>query len=1168
MKHFLPLFILFFSFSGWAADPSTSASNVNFSYIDGAQFSLSFTAGSGNGRIVVVKEGSDITGVPVDGHTYTNNSNQSDAKFGIAGMEFTAPGEYVVYRGSANSNIRVTNLKPGTRYYVAIFEYSTTGTPNPDYSTVTPVGRFVTTLSAPTTQAVITSITAVTGNSLRVNWTNGNGQSRIVVGRKGNSLTATPVDFKVYAYNRAFGLGASANFILDAETFVLVNTNGSPYVDVTNLEPNTTYTFAVYEYNGANTPVYLTTTVTQSITTHTGPSLAPTTMNFSTVDGNRLDFNWNRGNGSKTLVVVKKGSPVVNVPVNGVTYTANTAFNTPAAEWYPNSDEFVVSSSDAASVALTGLEKSTLYYFAVFAFDADANGYTYYHTTPFTKSQSTALPPTAQTAISVSTVTGNTAQLVYTSPASGFGSSRLLVIKEGGPIDFQPTDFVKYSSLTETFGAGQLVAPDTYVLYGQTNGGAPNIKGLKPGHTYHLALFEMNGFNAPVYKMTPATVVVNVPNEPTTSAHSPLFMAEGNAIRIDWQMGDGARRIVVARKGAAVASVPQDGTTYVSAAKFGDGTSLSVGTGEYVVYDGANSSVIVTGLEKATTYHFAVFEYNLSGSHPDYLTTAGKWLATSRATLSAPLTQVSQLSASNIQSTQATIQFTVGTGSSRIFVMREAEPVNAEPEDFKTYSNSNGTMYVPGTEIGTGNYVIGLGNRSSFIVSGLKAGTRYHVTAFEFNGTSGPVYLRPGAASYSFTTTGGINVPTQAAHTPVFENVEGNRITLKWSNGNGANRIVVARKASVIDFVPADGALYTANPSFGTNTDQGGGQFVVFNGNGSSVTLTNLEASTTYHFAIFEYNGGAGTAKYLSSSPLTINHSTATAPHMAPSAPQSIIGTNSITLSWTNGSGEGRLVVAKEASEVTAVPANLSAYTANAAFGNGPQLANGEYVVYAGPGNFVTVTGLTPGKNYHFAVFEFSGSAAPVYNTTAFLKTMVAASSLPVTWVAFTGNVANNKVILNWITSHEVNNSGFEVERSADGVIFQKVGAMKPNQTSTYQFVDEKPLALVSYYRIKQMDWDGQYAYSKVIKIQNGQVQANVSLLQNPVHEQLKVQSSLHLLGGHMQIVNTEGRSISTHLISSTLQIVPVPALTRGAYYLVITNKNGERMTVVSFIKK
>jgi hypothetical protein len=1143
-----------------AAEPTLAAYNLQFPSIDGGQFTLSFTAGNGNGRIVVVKAASDITGIPVDGTTYTASSTSSNAPFAVAGTAFTQPGEYVVYRGTSSS-VTVTGLQSGSTYYVAVFEYNTGGSPSPDYYTVTPSNKFVTTLLAPTTQPVITGFSNITGNSVRFTFKNGNGSGRLLVGRKGSTVAALPENYKSYNSTTVFGAGTSSTYILDAETFVLVKsttgTSGTTVnYDITGLEPGTQYTFAVFEYNGSSTPVYLTPGQEMSFTTNAGPTVASSGASFSTIDGNRLSLFWGRGNGSQTIVVARKGSAVVNLPANGVTYTANASFGS-GAEWVAGSGEYVVSAGTGTSVTVTNLEKSTTYYFAVFTYDADASNNTYYLSTIVNKSQSTALAPTAARTLSVSTITGSTAQLVYGNIASGNGAYRMLLIREDAPITFTPQDLTLYAGGTSIYGSGTPVATGTYVLYGQTNGGAPNISNLSPGHTYYVSCWDWNGSNAPVYLVPGGSVSFTIPNEPGTAATTPLFpTVEGNSIRFDWTVGNGARRIVVARKGAAVSTTPVDGVTYTASAVMGSGTEMGNGLGEYVVYDNSGNSVTVTNLDPASTYHFAVFEYNSMATVPDYLTTSGKWLATSKATHSAPGTQVSGLGSGTITSTTAVITFTVGNGSSRLFVLKAGSAVDVSPTDLQNYPGS--LNFTSGTHLGSGNYALSTGNTTSFTIANLQAGTQYHLAAFEYNGSSAPVYARP-AATYNFTTTGGAVAPTVNASAPVVESVDGNRFTFRWTSGNGANRIVVARKASAPTFTPVNGSAYTANAAFGNGTDLGGNEYVLYNGSSNNVSISNLDPASQYHFAVYEYNGSGTGIVYLKTAYLQASGSTASAPDGEATGGGSTPSSNSLQMSWTSGNGAGRLVVARAGSAPLANPAALTKYTGNLAFGNGPQLAAGEYVVYAGTANSITVTNLNPATTYYFRVIEYNGSDAPVYNTdeSLALSATTTGGTLPVSWLYVRARETATGVLLEWATAQEQNSDRFVVERST-GTSFTAIAniaaAGNVATTRTYSYNDTQAPATAVQYRLRQVDQDGRFRYSAVVAVR-ATGNNRVELLQNPVRNGIPVRSSA--ADARYQLVDASGRTAASGNLCAGMQTISTIGLRAGTYFLRVLAGNG-----------
>ena len=120
--------------------------------------------------------------------------------------------------------------------------------------------------------------------------------------------------------------------------------------------------------------------------------------------------------------------------------------------------------------------------------------------------------------------------------------------------------------------------------------------------------------------------------------------------------------------------------------------------------------------------------------------------------------------------------------------------------------------------------------------------------------------------------------PTTAASTLSFTSVTATGFTINWTNGNGSNRLVLMKSGSAVDADPVDGTSYTANTAFGSGTQIGTGNYVVYNSTGSSVTVTGLTSSTTYHVELFEFNGSGGTENYLTSSSISGNQQTNTIP--------------------------------------------------------------------------------------------------------------------------------------------------------------------------------------------------------------------------------------------------------------------------------------------------
>ncbi|HRH04139.1 MAG TPA: PKD domain-containing protein [Bacteroidia bacterium] len=94
---------------------------------------------------------------------------------------------------------------------------------------------------------------------------------------------------------------------------------------------------------------------------------------------------------------------------------------------------------------------------------------------------------------------------------------------------------------------------------------------------------------------------------------------------------------------------------------------------------------------------------------------------------------------------------------------------------------------------------------------------------------------------------------------------------------------------------------------------------------------------------------------------------------------------------------------------------------------------------------------------------------------------------LPVQFLNFSGVATESSNLVLWSTASESNNAGFELERSASGFDWEKLvfikGAGNSSETKKYNFLDMQPSSNTCYYRLKQMDYNGQYTYSKTISI-------------------------------------------------------------------------------------
>ncbi len=137
---------------------------------------------------------------------------------------------------------------------------------------------------------------------------------------------------------------------------------------------------------------------------------------------------------------------------------------------------------------------------------------------------------------------------------------------------------------------------------------------------------------------------------------------------------------------------------------------------------------------------------------------------------------------------------------------------------------------------------------------------------------------------------------------------------------------------------------------------------------------------------------------------------------------------------------------------------------------------------------------------------------------------------LPVKFKSFDGVMQNGQSLLKWTTTNEVNNKGFDVERSADGQVFSPIGFVAgQNQAgdNDYTFTDVKPLTGVNYYRLKQIDNDGKFSYSSIIQLKNDISEFVWNVYPNPIVNE-----------GWMQIQLPKAARVAVQVVSSNGSLI------------------------------
>ncbi len=166
---------------------------------------------------------------------------------------------------------------------------------------------------------------------------------------------------------------------------------------------------------------------------------------------------------------------------------------------------------------------------------------------------------------------------------------------------------------------------------------------------------------------------------------------------------------------------------------------------------------------------------------------------------------------------------------------------------------------------------------------------------------------------------------------------------------------------------------------------------------------------------------------------------------------------------------------------------------------------------------------------------------------------------LPVNILNFTATKVDKNVEVKWSTGNEINNRQYNVERSANGNAFTALTTVQPSaslaQIKQYQFTDKKPLSGNSYYRLKQIDKDGQSHYSAVIKISFNNQGSLWQVYPNPANSTTAVYAQANLSKFQFIITDMQGktlyRSNAVNAVTANQKIdIPVKNLSKGVYLL------------------
>ena len=413
-----------------------------------------------------------------------------------------------------------------------------------------------------------------------------------------------------------------------------------------------------------------------------------------------------------------------------------------------------------------------------------------------------------------------------------------------------------------------------------------------------------------------------------------------------------------------------------------------------------------------------------------------------------------------------------------------------------------------------------------------------------------------------------------------------NTTRLAWTIPSGLNTSTAKIRVSTLDLSDVSDAgfkiLSTPTGFYGSNTGCNPGE-VVLNWNYVS-TATNYDVyrlnTTTGYFDIIATNVSTNSYTVSGLAPSTGYWFTIRAKNSSTFAESE----RAIAINVTSSVGNlppQTFVTPNSFSQCNDSPAKaLNASGGTGSFTWSPQVGlytdQTGFFVYTGDNRSVVYA--KPSVTTKYSAFSTNTSSGCYSQDTA---NIIVNCSLPVSIINFSGSKGNGVNNLNWSTSTEQNNKGFELEKSIDGLSFSKIGFINSKADNgysssilNYSFVDDKLNSSSNYYRLKQIDQDGKSKYSNVILLKGDKI-SNVkmtALYPNPATDEITVSidapSNEKIV---LMVTDIYGKQLMTNKITvesgTNISTLKVNHLASGTYFVKMIVENKTETSVIKFVK-
>ncbi len=629
--------------------------------------------------------------------------------------------------------------------------------------------------------------------------------------------------------------------------------------------------------------------------------------------------------------------------------------------------------------------------------------------------------------------------------------------------------------------------------------------------------------------------------------------------------------LVVRSNSLTLSANPVDGTVYALGAALGGGIVVSTGTA---------TSFIDNGLTPSTDYYYFVFALNSDGctGGPNYLNTNP--LTGTIGTLTLPNCVTPIAGATNLILTPGSISvsgsFTVSATANRYLVIKSLNStLSASP--------ANGTTYSNGQTLGGGT-VVSYSNTNSFTAFGLSQGTLYYFFVFAASGDcGGEPFYNTTALTGSATTLTGNGIPPgyynaaagltcSQLKTALFNIISANYTQLSYTPGvwNAYQTTDMHRNdANTADII---WDMYSDNPAgaepytYAYGTSQCG----TYNSESDCYNREHSFPKSWFNDAYPMYTD----LNHLFPTDGYVNGRRGNQSYGEVSAP-----------TWTSQNGS-KLGPNTYTGFTGTVFEPRNEYKGDFARAHLYMVTRYENLV-AGWQNNGNANDILSGNTYpaldqwyinmlykwhtqdpvsqkeidrNNAVYALQGNRNPYIDHPEYVYEVWSCTGIviPVTILDFTSSKYNETIVLEWKATRETSFKAYEIERSIDGGNFIKIGTVAGRNLASYNFTDlQLPAAKNVFYRLKMIDIDGKFNYSKTVNIKLNSNLLNAVLFPNPVSTTLNIKLSQPLTKSSLlAITDMAGRPILRTAVN-TMQnniIVDVKQLPMGTYNLTLVD--------------